>query len=53
VPGTSPLIFSFHLSSTMGGGSGTVGLTQTVLEVEGVSEGGATYSRLVLSVELF
>jgi hypothetical protein len=47
VPGTSPLILSFPLSSTVGGGSGIVGLTKTVLEVEGVSEGGATYPRPV------
>jgi hypothetical protein len=50
VPGTSPSSLSFPLSSTVGGGSGTVGLTKTVLEVEGVSEGGATYPRPVLSV---
>jgi hypothetical protein len=30
----------------VGGGSGTVGLTKTVLEVEGISEGGPTYPRL-------
>jgi len=47
VPGTSPLILSFPLSSTVGGVSGIVGLTKTVLEVEGVSEGGATYPRPV------
>jgi hypothetical protein len=52
VIGTSPLILSFPLSTTVGGGSGTVGLTKTVLEVEGMSEGGATYSSLVLSVGL-
>jgi hypothetical protein len=34
-------------------GSGTACLTKTVLEVEGVSEGGATYPRPVLSVGLF
>jgi hypothetical protein len=39
---TSPLLLSFPLSSTVGGGSGTVGLTKTVLEVEGILEGGAT-----------
>jgi hypothetical protein len=33
---TSPLILSFPLSSTVGGGSGTMGLTKTVLEVEGI-----------------
>jgi hypothetical protein len=46
VPGTYPL-------SSIGGGSGTVGLTKIVLEVEGVSVGGATYPRPVLSVGLF
>jgi hypothetical protein len=53
VSGTSPLIFPFPLSSTVGGGSGIANLTKIVLEVEGVSEGGATYVRLVLSVGLF
>jgi hypothetical protein len=53
VPGTSPSILSFPLSLTVGGGSGTAGLTKTVLEVEGVLEGGATYPRPVLSVGLF
>jgi hypothetical protein len=50
VPGTSLLILSFPLSSALGGGSRTGGLTNTVLEVEGVSVGGATYPRPVLSV---
>jgi hypothetical protein len=50
---TSSLILSFPLSSAMGRGSGTTGLTNTVLEVEGVSVGGATYPRPVLSVGLF
>jgi hypothetical protein len=53
VTGISPLIMSFPLSKTLGGDSGTVDLTKTVLEVEGMSEGGATYSSPVLSVELF
>jgi ABC-type uncharacterized transport system permease subunit len=53
VAGISPLILSFSLSSTVGGGSRTVGLTKTVLEVKGISEGGAKYSSLVLSVGLF
>jgi hypothetical protein len=53
VPGTSPLILSFPLSSTVGGGSGTAGIAKTVLEVEGISEGGATYPRPVLSIRLF
>jgi hypothetical protein len=53
VPGISPLSLSFPLSSIVGGASGTAGLTKTVLEVEGVSEGGATYPRPVLSIGLF
>jgi hypothetical protein len=53
VPGTSPLSLSFPLSSTMGEGYGTTGLTKTVLEVEGVSVGGATYLRPILLVGLF
>jgi hypothetical protein len=53
VSGTTPLILSFPLSSIVGGGFGTTGLTKTVLEVEEVLEGGATYPRLVLSVGLF
>jgi hypothetical protein len=50
VPGTSSLIMSFPLSSAMGKGSGTAGLTNTILEVERVSVVGATYPRPVLSV---
>jgi hypothetical protein len=50
---TSPLIMSCTLSTTIGEGSGTVGLTKTVLEVERMSEGGATYLSPVLSVGLF
>jgi hypothetical protein len=53
VTGTSPLTLSFPLSSTVGGGSGTVALTKIVLQVEGMSEGGATYPSPVLSVGLF
>jgi hypothetical protein len=53
VPETSSLILSFPLSSAMGGSYGTAGLTNTVLEVEGVLVGGATYPRPVLSVGLF
>jgi hypothetical protein len=53
VPGTSSLTLSFPLSSTVGGGSGTVGFTNTDFKVEGASEEGATYPRLVLSVGLF
>jgi hypothetical protein len=49
----SPLITSFPLSTTVNGGSGTVGLTKIVLEVKGMSEGGATYSSPILSIGLF
>lgn len=51
--GISPLIMSFPLSTTVGGGSGTVGLTKTVLEVEGMSERRDTYLSPVLFVGLF
>jgi hypothetical protein len=53
VPRTSPLALSFFLSSTVGGGSETVGFTNTVFEEEGAPEEGATYPRPVLSVGLF
>jgi hypothetical protein len=53
VPRTSSLILSFPLSLAMGGGSRTAGLTNTVLEVEGVLAGGATYPRPVFLVGLF
>jgi len=53
VTGISPLIMSFPLSMNVGGRSGTVSLTKIVLEVEGMLEGGATYTSLVLSVGLF
>jgi hypothetical protein len=53
VIGTSPMIFSFPLSSTVGGGFGTVGLTKTVLEVEGISKDEDTYLSPVLSAGLF
>jgi hypothetical protein len=53
VTGRSPLIISFPLSTTVGGGLGTVGLTKTVLEVDGMLEGGATYLSPVLFVGLF
>jgi len=53
VPGSSSLILSFPLSSAMGGSYRTAGLTNTVLEVKGVSVGGAAYPRPVLSVGLF
>jgi hypothetical protein len=49
VIGISPPITPFPLSTTVSGGSGTVGLTKIVLEVEGMSEGGATYPSSVLS----
>jgi hypothetical protein len=35
---TSPSTTSFPLSKQMDGGSGTMGLTNTVLEVEGILE---------------
>jgi hypothetical protein len=53
VPGTSSSTLSFPLSSTVGGSSGTAGFTNTVFEVEGASEEGATYPRPILSVGLF
>jgi hypothetical protein len=51
--GISPPIMSFPLSMIVSGGSGTMGLTKTVLEVEGMSEGEATYLSQVLSIRLF
>jgi hypothetical protein len=48
-----PPITSFRLSMTVVGGSRTVGLTNTVVEVEGILEGEATYPSSVLSVGLF
>jgi hypothetical protein len=42
VAGISPPITSFLLSLTMVGGLETVGLTKTVLEVEGISKEEAT-----------
>jgi hypothetical protein len=53
VPWPSPMILSFPLSSAVGGGSGTTSFTNTVFEIEGTSEEGATYPRPILSVELF
>jgi len=44
-------VLPFILNS--GGRLWTAGLTKIVMEVEGISEGGATYPRLVLSVRLF
>jgi hypothetical protein len=44
---------NFPLSKQTNGGLGTVGLTNTVLEVDGILEEEATYPSLVLSVGLF
>jgi hypothetical protein len=41
---------AFSLSTQASGGSRTVGLTNTVFEVEGISEVEATYPSPVLSV---
>jgi hypothetical protein len=49
----SPLITSFRLSLTVVRGSRIVGLTKTVVEVEGISEEEVTYPSLVLFVGLF
>jgi hypothetical protein len=49
----SPPIIAFPLSIQAGGGSGTVGLTKTVLEVEGISEVEATYPSPILLVGHF
>jgi hypothetical protein len=51
--GTSPPITSFPLSMQTHGGSGTVGLTNTILEVKGILEEEATYPSPILSVGLF
>jgi hypothetical protein len=53
VPETSSLTLSFPLSLAVGEGSGTACFTNTVFEVEGASEEGATYPRPVFSVGLF
>jgi hypothetical protein len=53
IAGTSPPMTAFPLSMQAGGSSGTVGLTNAVLEVEGISEVEATYLSPVLSVGLF
>jgi hypothetical protein len=50
---TSPSITSFPLSTQVVEGSGIVGLTNTVLEVEGISEVKAIYPSPHLSVGLF
>jgi len=49
----SPPMTAFPLSTQVSGGSGTMGLTNTVFEVEGILEAEATYLSLVLSVGLF
>jgi hypothetical protein len=49
----SPPITSFLFSLRAVGGSGTVGFTKAILEVDGISEEKATYPSLVLSVGLF
>jgi hypothetical protein len=53
VTGMSQMFLSFPLFSTVGGGSGTVDLTKTILEVEGISEDEAMYPSPVLSGGLF
>jgi len=53
IAGTSPSMMAFPLSTQAGGGSGTVGLTNTIFEVEGISEVEATYPSPVLSVGHF
>jgi hypothetical protein len=53
VIGISPPMTSFPLSTIVSGGSGTEGLTKTILEVKGMLEGGATYPSPILSVRLF
>jgi hypothetical protein len=50
---TSPPMTTFPLSMQAGGGWGIVDLTNTVLEVKGISEVEATYLSPVLSVGLF
>jgi hypothetical protein len=50
---TSPPVMAFPLSMQAGEGSGTVGLTKTVLEVEWISKVEATYPSPILSVGLF
>jgi hypothetical protein len=49
----SGLCHSRNISLQAGGGSETVGLTNTVFEVEGISEVEATYSSPVLAVGHF
>jgi len=50
---TSPRMTAFPLSQQAGRGSGTVGLTKTVMEVEGILEVEATYPSPVLSIGRF
>jgi hypothetical protein len=49
----SPSMTAFPLSMQAGGASRTVGLTNTVFEVEGILEVEATYPSSILSVGLF
>jgi hypothetical protein len=49
----SPPMTTFPLSMQAGGGLGTVGLTKTVLEVEGILEVEATNPSPILSGGLF
>jgi hypothetical protein len=51
--GTSPPMTAFSLSTQVSGGSGTVDLENTALEVEGISEVETTYLSLALSIGLF
>jgi len=51
--GPFPPMIVFALSTQAGGGSGTVGLTNTIFEVEGISEVEATNPSPVLSVGHF
>jgi hypothetical protein len=53
IAGTSLPITSFPLSIQADKGSRTVGQTNTVLEIEEISEVEATYPSSVLSVGLF
>jgi hypothetical protein len=48
--GNSPPMTAFPLSTQVGGGSGTVGLTNIVFEVDGISAVKATYLSPILLV---
>jgi hypothetical protein len=50
---SSPPMIAFLLSMQAGEGSGTVGLTNTILEVEGTSEVEATYPNPIFPVGYF